>query len=293
MRTALRFVSVLFVGGLLAGAGTPPEFQIVKLASSQVAGLSGLDLTPDGLLLAVAEHQHVLVRIRLTEHGADLDGPPIPIYDIPAELDTESLAMLGPDRIAVGTESQEPERKRDLIYLAHLANGAANVTETIEFPYAPYGLAAGKNHGLESLCAAAGVLVAGSEAVGQSGAHRFAPVGRYDLKTRQWTPFRLRLTSSAGRLASLACRPASENSLEVLAIERQFGVMRLLRFSLPLTTGGPEIEPTIVTDIQHLLSRSPNFEGVAWLPDGRVALISDNEGEGPPEPTAVLLLHLP
>jgi phytase-like protein len=293
MKSAGRLFVLGIVGAWLVGAGPGPQIEPAKLDSSEVFGLSGLDLGADGLLLAVSEHQHVLARLRVDGPKAELAGPVIPIEGIAEDLDAESLAVLGPDTVAVGTESQVPERKEDLIFLAHLEDAKARVTETIAFPYGPYALTAGKNHGLEGLCAASGVLLAGSEAVGQAAGGRFAPIGRYDFKTKRWTPFRLTLTSEPGRLASLACRPGPGDSLEALGIERQFGVMRLLRFQVPLSGAGAEIQPEILLDLAKLVKHPPDFEGVAWLPDGRVALVADNEHQGPHAPTDILLLRFP
>jgi hypothetical protein len=293
MKRSWRTAVAAVLGAALLGAGAAPDLQRFRLGMDQLYGFSGADLDAVGLLLAVSEHQHVVARIRIDGSKAELEGPPVRIEGISSDLDAESLAVIDAGTWVIGTESQAPARKEDLVFLLQAEGDKAAVTETIAMPYAAFALEAGKNHGIESLCAASGVLLAGSEAVGRESGMRFAPLGRYDLGKKQWTAFRLRLTSDAGRLASLACRPASEQALEAVGIERQFGVMRLLRFQVPVSGPGRVLEPELILDLARLIPNPPNFEGVAWLPDGRVALISDNETGGSASPTELLVLRLP
>jgi hypothetical protein len=56
----------------------------------------------------------------------------------------------------------------------------------------------------------------------------------------------------------------------VIAIERHFGVSRIIHFTLG------DRAATVVRDLVELAA-GRNFEGIARLPDGRIALVNDNQ----------------
>ena len=60
--------------------------------------------------------------------------------------------------------------------------------------------------------------------------------------------------------------------IEVWAVERHFAESRLLHFVI---AAGRDLEPEVAADLAPLAS-GHNFESVAALADGRVALVNDN-----------------
>jgi hypothetical protein len=101
----------------------------------------------------------------------------------------------------------------------------------------------------------------------------------FDPKTQTWTAHRVALTSKTGKLAAIDCRIAN-GSIEALAVERHYGVSRLLRFSIPQGPEGQWIEPTVAADLSQSVSPLPNFEGLAWMQDGSAVLVTDNQYQG-------------
>ena len=99
------------------------------------------------------------------------------------------------------------------------------------FDYGAFSLRAPRNVGVEGLCAAAGKLLAANELVFELRGHRVAPMMLFDLNGGGPPKhFELTLTSKTGKIAGLCCRSAGE-ALEVLAIERHFGVSSIIHFS--------------------------------------------------------------
>jgi hypothetical protein len=254
-------------------------------------GISGLTGDADGLW-AVPERDRALLPVALDGPHPGLRAAAVPLAGVPAEMDTESIAALGGGRFALGTETPRPGRASDDILFVTVDGGAARVVDRVALSYAPWGLAAEPNRGIEGLCFAAGRLLAASESRGTlAGGGRFAPLARWDETSRAFTAFRLRLTSSTGKVSALACRPTADGrSLEVLAVERHFGVARLLGFSVPRDGPGGELAPAVLLDLVAAVPRIPNFEGVAFAGGDRVALISDNDYGGVTGPTEALLL---
>ena len=268
------------------------------VATGGLEGLSDLTATADGAgsvqLWALPEQQRFLAPLDLRDPAHPALGPSVrPIVGIPRELDTESITSLGAGRFAVGTESMVAGRDGDAIFV--VANDGNNgdaatprplaVVQALVMPYRLWpGFRAAANEGIEGLCHAGGQLLASSESRGQlaDGAH-FAPLGRYDLGADTWQPMALRLTLPSGRISALQCRivPERPDVIELLAIERHFGVGRLLHAWVPRHAGVEEpapavIVPTVVADLPTLLGPIVNFEGVVWLPGHRVALLTDN-----------------
>lgn len=77
-----------------------------------------------------------------------------------------------------------------------------------------------------------------------------------------------------------------------MAIERHYGVARLLRFPLPAAPQPDPIQPTVAIDLAAVLGDVPNFEGIAWDGDDHALLISDNQMAIVTGPTVVARVRL-
>lgn len=263
---------------LLAGAGPAGELPGVRATlETDLAGLSGLGLAPDGTLWASPERSRKLLPLRVEQDRLVVAGPAVPLRGVPAGSDTEALAWLPDGTAALGTETRSP-RDADTILLARREEDGFRVVDRIELPYAFWKLTPEPNRGIEGLCFAEGKLVAGLEIARTQDGHRSAPLALYDLDQKAWTFLWLRLTSERGKLSALTCRAAGEGGgIEVRAIERHFGVSRLLGFELGEDlSDGHEIEPEIRGDLFLPGDGEPNYEALAWLPDGRLAVVADN-----------------
>jgi hypothetical protein len=125
--------------------------------------------------------------------------------------------------------------------------------------------------------------------VGEEDGRRFAPVGRYDMAAERWTAFRLWLTSSTGKISALSCRTRGAR-IQVLAIERHFGISRLLEFDVPRDGSGGDLEPELVMDLAAEVEGDPNLEGVTWTLDGRVVLVLDSQWGDERSPNGLVVL---
>ncbi|MEZ4340453.1 MAG: esterase-like activity of phytase family protein [Sandaracinaceae bacterium] len=255
---------------------------------TDVDGLSGLTMDGEGHAIAVAERGTALVAI-------EDRAVRIPLEGVPAGIDTESIAWLGEDRFALGTESMDESRHADLVLVVERANGRARVVDRIELPYSLLGITAEENRGIEGLCFVAdgGVLLAAMENVVERGGQRFAPLGI--RRGDRWTGRALvRLTSETGKLSALDCRRDGD-AIDVLAIERHYGVMRVLRFALregDTCEGDIELTPRVIYDLAGQLDGDPNLEGLVRDGDELVLIVDNHHGRrtGPNE---VLRLPLP
>jgi hypothetical protein len=99
---------------------------------------------------------------------------------------------------------------------------------------------------------------------------------------------KLRLTSDTGKLSALTCALAPDGSGEAYAIERHYGVHRILHFHVPATAG--EIVPDVVVDLDAIFHGAFNMEGLVRLPDGRFVLVNDNQGHKAEGPTELFVL---
>ncbi len=281
----------LVVGLVVAACGsTPPagprptRVHRARLETS-VDGLSGLTVDGDGELIAIAERGTVLVRIvGATARTIRLEG-------VPDGVDTESIAWLGGDRFAVGTESMDESRRADLVLVVERHGDRARVVDRLELPYDLMGIDAEENRGIEGLCFVpdedGGVMVAAMENVVERGGRRFTPLGV--RRGGRWRRVLARLGSETGKLSALDCRRDGE-ALDVLAIERHYGVMRVVRFSL--RDADAEVTPRVVYDLAGQLEGDPNLEGLARQGDALVLVVDNHHGRrtGPNE---TLRLPLP
>lgn len=257
--------------------------------TSRFAGLSDLTMSADGGLWSVPERAPFLVPLTLTDTSSEMRGPEVPILGLPGGLDVESVVALRDGRFAIGTESNTTGRTSDLIFILQLADDGAHVVETIEFPYALWRLIALGNEGIEGLCETERGLLATSETTGRlPGGQRYAPVAEYDRERAHWTPYRLLLTTSVGKISALTHAQGTNPSV-YYAIERDYDVARLLRFVLPASSETP-IQAEMVLDLAPLVDPLPNYEGLVVTSDGDAVLITDNQMAFVTGPTEALFV---
>lgn len=248
----------------------------------RLLGTSGIALHPDGTVWVVPERTGTLVAQTL---GPDGLGPPqvLQLRGIADGTDVEALAFVPgrPDLVLLGTEARGA-RREDPVLVARLGLDRAEVIGALVFDYGPFGIEASDNQGIEGLCAVEGFAVAASEAVHVANGQRFATVGRFTLTSSAtevgtMQPFRVALHSEKGKLSGLTCRDRA-GRIEVSAIERHFGTMRLVRFTLPRTGEQlMEVETTLVADLAPALGpKPPNVEGLTWVGEASLLLVTDN-----------------
>lgn len=245
------------------------------LLETEVQGLSGLTRDEHGALWAPGELGDAVLRI-------DPDTFAVTRYAVdktPGGTDLEAMAWVDGARFVLGTETQEKGRLQDVILDGRLDAGRFVVASIGNLEYARWHLSAPDNHGIEGVCHVDGILVFATELVEAHDGGRWAPIGVFDPAVQAWTAHRVRLTSDTGKIAALDCR-VSDGTIEALAVERHFEVSRLLRFEIPRGPEGQWIEPRVAADLSELVSPLPNFEGLAWMPDGSAALVTDNRYRG-------------
>ena len=259
--------------------------RVERVALPRQRGLTGVsDLAHaagDGdLYYAIPERFHALISLRVPAGPlAPVVQQLTPLEGIPDGLDTESLAALGGGRFVAGTESTGSDRKTDAVFFIELQGDHARATRRLDVPWTAWGesVRAEENRGIEALCAVEGALWIAGEFVRVEQGSRVAPLGRVDPETGAVTPFRLRLTSPTGKIAALTCRRSPSGTVEAIAVERHYGVARLLRFPLPTGPQPDPITPDLALDLAPLLPDLPNFEGIAFDGDDHVLLVSDNQ----------------
>lgn len=238
---------------------------------ADLRGLSGLAVDDTGRLWSVSERPVALVPLRLDGDRVVPDGAPLRVKGWPLGVDAESVAWLGPGRFVLGGESQIEGRARDVAREAVVTDGVARVARAWPLPYGPFGVTAGGNRGLEGIDADGGALVVASEMV--AGRPRAALLWRVEGDAVAYAT--VRLTSADGKVSSVEVDGA-----HLLAIERHYGTVRLVEADL--TWGTAEAPGTadarVVRDLAADLGDLPNLEGLATLPDGRIVLLSDNQG---------------
>lgn len=237
----------------------------------------------------MAERGQTLVRLGADGTGIDL----FPITNAPSGHDLESITRTGPGRFAIGTEtsaeawaSQEGQAQGRILFL-EVRGHSARVTDQIALPFSIWGLRPQENQGIEGLCSTNGMLIAGIETVKTRDGKRLAPLARHPIGGGEWRPFYLQLTSDEGKLSSLECRENGDG-IEALAVERHFGVMRVLRFKVP-DAPDATATPEVVADFTSFVADDHlNIEGLAWLDTG-IAMIIDNEYKTVTGPNELLL----
>ena len=242
---------------------------------TEVVGLSGLSADEHGALWAPGEDADAVIRIDPRSGGVTRYS----VVGAPKGTDLEALSWVEGTRFVLGTETQQKGRTRDVILDGRLRAGSFELAPVGHLDYSRWGLSARDNHGIEGICHVDGVLVMATELAEEQRGRRWAPLGMYDPMTKSWTAHRVALSSEDGKLAALDCR-TRDGAIEALAVERHYGVSRLLRFRIPKGDVAQWIEPTLAADLSKLVEPLPNFEGLAWLDDGSAWLLNDNKYRG-------------
>ena len=245
-----------------ATAPPAPEGALTEVVGA--VGLSDLATDPQGRLWAVAERPAALVRV-------DASGVVVlKITGLPEGVEPEALAIDADGAMRVGTEG-EGSRADDGIYPITVGAGTAEAHDREAFPWAPWGLMAADNQGIEAMCAGKERWVAGEPVLTDAG-RREAPLARW---TRQgWQALRLPLQTSEGKISALACDP--DDSL--WAIERHYEELELLQVTVAPDGGVTVSRCGIPT---WLRAANANWEGLAvdgdelvWVSDNQNATVS-------------------
>jgi hypothetical protein len=288
----VRLIVLALVGcgaGAPAPAPEPPAAPQgpVTLVLDTAPGLSGLAVADDGALWTVAERDGAAYRIVVVDDRvASVTRFPL---DPAPPADLEAIEVLGAGAFTFGLEANAADGAG--IALGRLADDGASisVTRTLPLP-ATTTRVLEPNKGVEGVCGSSTAVLLAFETVVEADGARFGQVEVH----RDGTPpqeHRVRLTSATGKLSSIDCRPAPDaTSVDVLAIERHFEVTRIVSFAIELTAAGPStVDATVVRDLAELAA-GRNFEGIARLPDGRVALVTDNQWKTIDGPSQLVLL---
>lgn len=255
----------------------------VELSLNTANGLSGLGSDASGALWTVAERADMVYRIVVAGSG-HTKSQAFRVEGVPDRIDLEGIAVLPEGRFAFGTEGKVPGIAT--VLLAHRDGNRIVVDSTIELPERTLGLALPRNEGAEGICNIGDSLIVALEASGTTAGQRWAPIVFID-GGKITRVIRLMLTSDTGKLSALECSPDGKG----WAIERNFGVTRILAFELHPDQAS--IHPTILLDLTVALHGRLNLEGLARLADGRFAAVVDNQWKGIVGPNLLLVFTLP
>jgi hypothetical protein len=230
-------------------------------------GISDLALDGDGALWMVSERDDSAYRVTL-DGDALGEVTRVEVTGTPDGLDLEGIGVLGSDRFVFGTEGATAQDAQ--VFGATRTGGAIALEIGVELA-----VEAGPNHGIESLCTFDGRTFAAAEDPVLLDGKRVAQIVDVDSGHQA----RVALTSETGKLSDMDCRLV-DGALDVLAIERHFETSRIVHFTLPRVMNVDAIIPsTVVRDLADLI-RGRNLEGLARLPDGRIAIVNDNQSGG-------------
>jgi hypothetical protein len=247
----------------------------VEAPDLRANGISGVARDDRGRLWAVSEERHELVRFEPTWDLATIER--FPISGILQGLELESAAWLGAGTFALGTETDD-ERDEDAVLIVRIDGDGARVVASSHVSWrTDLGVAAPHNAGIEGLCAAGGLVLAAGEMVLDGPRRAPLALAAYDGATLgPWRTLSVELTSATGKISALDCAEGERGSLVVHAVERHYGVTRVLRFTVPETVPSGAIVPEIVSDVSALASDLPNVEGII-VEDDRFVLLSDHD----------------
>lgn len=266
------------------------ELKVSTFPIPGVAGISGIAKDAAGVLYAVPERDRRLARIPVVTGPIEL----LPIAGAPKGVDLESVAWIDGSTLAFGTESNERDRLTDVIYYGLVSSTGVTLREKFIFDYGAFSVRAQRNQGVEALCSAGKRLIAISELVLERGGKRVAPLISYQLPSGEMTRFLVTLTTSTGKISGATCRPVPHGeAIEVLAIERHYGVGVINRFVVPLGKKDELLPTEQVFDFGSKMNPPPNFEGLTWLSNDEVLLISDNQSGRLTGETQIFRLQLP
>jgi hypothetical protein len=280
----MRRLILVVVLGACGGGGKsapPPAGDAIVLDTAD--GLSGLSVAADGALWTVAERARTAYRIVL---DGDAVGSiePIVIEGIPDELDLESIEAASDRVFLLGTEGNGTAAAQ--VWIAD-RTGDRLVARATPTAIDPATHVIDPNHGVEGICGTERTGAVALETVIDEGGRR---LGQVDLlRDGVVTVQRVVMTSKTGKISGIDCEIAADR-VEVLAIERHFETTRIIRFTLR-----GEAEPVAAELVRDLaeLAKGRNFEGLARLSDGRIALVTDNQWKTIEGPSQLVILPPP
>ena len=255
-------------------------------------GTSDLSLDDRGHLWSVAERDREIDEIVLVEAPLAVTITRHPMDGVPDGVDTESLAWLGNGKFSIGTEGQDVATAAVMTGQLQ-ADGRITVTPALSFTSDQLGVELVKNHGVEGLCGHGEDLIVGIESFATlpNGA-RWSPIVRTHAGVVTAVQ-RLMLTSDRGKVSALFCEFAPDGTASVTAIERHYGVSRIITFTSPTTTA--DITPKIALDLWPVVrdryKQKLNLEGIVTLADARWVMVNDNQGANVDGATKLFVFH--
>lgn len=289
----------------LTVGGTTME--LLELDTAGLHGLSGLAF--DGTTLwSVAERKRSLVSWVVARPHADfaLDVPRHHPFVLAPGDDVESLSWLDGQRFALGLEGQAEGRDSDRLLFVERERDTPSfgTVGDATLRHAEWGLRAPTNRGIEALCHAAGVLFAACEDPRQAADGRLAPFSGYHIVEKAFAHGYLRLTSGTGKISAIECG-LEAGRLRFFAIERHYGVLRILRWELPgdwFSTTRASTVPVldrspivseILFELDGKLPPDANAEGLAWLRErNELLVVTDNQSATVTGPSRLLRVPL-
>ena len=273
-----------------SGVAVPAPFDEVDV--DVPPGMSDLSLDDGGHLWSIAERERTVVEIELDPQHATTKVTRHPLDDVPDGVDTEALSWLGGGKFAVGTEGQE-DPTATVMFGELASDGHIKLHPGIDLTDAILGVTLVKNHGVEALCGRGDDLLVGIESWGTFPDNtRWAPLVRVHAGAVTGVQ-KLKLTTATGKISAMTCTFAADGTIDAIAIERHYGVSRILTFSVPL--GTDIITPAVALDLWPVVRDryhgKLNLEGIVKLADGRWVLINDNQGARVDGPTKLFVFH--
>lgn len=255
-------------------------------------GTSDLSLDDHGHLWSIAEREREIDEIVLVEAPLGVTITKHPLDGVPEDVDTESLAWLGEGKFEIGTEGQNAATAA-VMHGELQPNGRITITPDLAFTDDQLGIALTVNHGVEGLCGHGDDLIAAIESFATlPNGSRWSPIVRIHAGKVTMIQ-RVMLTSDRGKISALACTFAADGSADVVAIERHFGVSRIITFTAPATPA--DITPKVALDLWPVVRdryhEKLNLEGIVKLADGRWVLVNDNQGASVDGPTELFVFH--
>lgn len=263
--------------------GASKLFDMHRLQSPP--GMSDLTIDDRGVLWSISERDRQILEIDVRKQ------PIVPIVHklegIAKGVDTEAIVWLGNGKFVIGVEGANGPWAA--LVSAEVQGDSIVATATRELSDAQVGVTLVPNHGIEALCGRDGELLAAVESVGSDpiSGKRWAPVVR--LRGDSVQAAKLWLTTGAGKISAMSCTMTDDGTAQVVAIERHFGVARILKFSIGRTD--LEVTPTVELDLNPIIHDDYNLEGIVTLPDGRLVMINDNQGRQASGPTELFVFH--
>jgi hypothetical protein len=171
-------------------------------------------------------------------------------------------------------------------------NGHIAVTPGISLTNQELGVTLTVNHGAEGLCGRGDDLLVGIESFATlPNGSRWSPLVRIHAGAVVGVQ-KLLLTSDKGKISALSCQFAADGTAEVVAIERHYGVSRIITFT---AKGTGDITPQVALDlwpvVRDVYHEKLNLEGIVKLGDGRWVMVNDNQGAHVEGTTKLFVFH--